>query len=521
MSSSDSSSSSNVLCLPYASDHIDIPIISSTYANMESKNLNAENCTRTSSTLSLHKSPGVPNSHSILVHRDASQNSPRPDRHVSFGLVDLYHFDRLQGFTCVPSQGGSTLGMASEHWNKECVPVNDHQTRRKHQRHSALLRFCLEGKLLLSFQQFRMLESRVKHQRLMTQKNDPEQRLHSSTEFVSGSLKRSRELPENPSDEDLSFLDGLEEYYFLQPLPVKRRRIMLRKAGLIKIDSTEKQECEEIRKSRTECGCTCVGGVCDPRTCECAVNGIPCQVDRASFPCVCMSPRHCANPEGRVEFNPMRVRTHYLHTRLRLESQEKADSALPSGAKRTRFCESDSEEGSSVKTHLSLEDLEEGQVSSSSSTHSSYLVPGCSRRSVEEALKATTPNGGCRDCQDDRYVRLLMRELQSRQAQQEQEHQDRMTCIRDSLEVTGGDFTGEGDVEDDQQEGRRSRPLQDMLSDNLAVDSVTFTNAIPSSLEDEEEGVSLTSDFCILSDFLSLGILSAFYGGLFNRFEQG
>lgn len=148
-------------------------------------------------------------------------------------------------------------------------------------------------------------------------------------------------------------------------------------------------------------------------------------------------------------------------------------------------------------------------------------MPGCSRRSVEEALKATTPNGGCRDCQDDRYVRLLMQELQSRQAQQEQEHQDRMTCIRDSLEVTGGDFTGEGDVEDDQQEGRRSRPLQGMLSDNLAVDSVAFTNVIPSSLEDEEEGVSLTLDFCILSDFLSLDILSAFYGGLFNRFGQG
>ncbi|KAM3181657.1 hypothetical protein ACTXT7_013933 [Hymenolepis weldensis] len=85
-------------------------------------------------------------------------------------------------------------------------------------------------------------------------------------------------------------------------------------------------------------------------------------------------------------------------------------------------------------------------------------------------------------------MRLLMQELQSRQAQQEQEHRDRMTCIRDSLEVTGGDFNSEGDVEDDLQEGRRSRPLQGMLSDNLPVDSVAFTNAIPSSLEDEEEG---------------------------------
>nr|CDS31428.1 cysteine:serine rich nuclear protein 3 [Hymenolepis microstoma] len=477
MSSSDSISSSNALSVSDISDHMNLPIISSTHVNAKPNNVdNAKEYSHISTPLNLNESTGVPNNHSIFVHRSTSKNSPKSDRHVSFGLVDLYHFDRLQGFTCVPSQGGSTLGMASEHWNKECVSVSEHQSRRKHQRHSALLRFCLEGKLLLSFQQFRMLESRVKHQqRLMTLKADSAQSSGISTESVSSNLKRSHEVPENPRDEDLGFLDGLEEYYFLQPLPVKRRRIMLRKAGLTKIDSSEKQECEEIRKSRTECGCTCVGGVCDPYTCECALNGIPCQVDRASFPCVCLSPRNCANPEGRVEFNPMRVRTHYLHTRLRLESEERADNALPSGSKRIRLCESDSE------------DLEEGQISSSSSSTYSYLVAGCSRRSIEEALNATAPNGGCRDCQDDRYVRLLLQELQGQQAQQ-----DRITCIRDSLEVDKGDFTDEGDAEGSQNEGR-SRPLQGMLSDNLAVDSVSFTNAVPSSLEVEEGNHDYTS----------------------------
>lgn len=167
--------------------------------------------------------------HSILNCPASKKDAKSPKKRVSFDRVDLYHFDRMQGFTCVPSQGGSTLGMASEHWVKERVPVIEHQMRRKHQRYSALLRFCLEGKLLLSLQQFRILESRVKQQQEELLKSSGDTGECSS----SSSLKRPLGPDECPSDEDLSFLDNLEEYYFLQPLPVKRRRIMLRKAGKI------------------------------------------------------------------------------------------------------------------------------------------------------------------------------------------------------------------------------------------------------------------------------------------------
>ena len=107
--------------------------------------------------------------------------------------------------------------------------------------------------------------------------------------------------------------------------------------GLSSIDPSEKYECAAIRKSRTECGCTCASGLCDPQSCECALNGIPCQVDRESFPCACLSPGHCSNPEGRVEFNPVRVRTHYLHTRMRIDEEEREETtATPVPVK--RFC---------------------------------------------------------------------------------------------------------------------------------------------------------------------------------------
>lgn len=171
--------------------------------------------------------PVIAPKYSILQVSPSSRTVRKnASKHVSFGHVNLYHFDRLQGFTCVPSQGGSTLGMTSEHWAKEDVPVMEHQRRRKHQRYSTLLRFCLEGKLLLSLQQFRILEARVKQQQ---PQSTSEAGGESST--CMGSLKRLLDEGTDSCDEDLSFLDNLEEYYFLQPLPVKRRRIMLRKSG--------------------------------------------------------------------------------------------------------------------------------------------------------------------------------------------------------------------------------------------------------------------------------------------------
>lgn len=47
----------------------------------------------------------------------------------------------------------------------------------------------------------------------------------------------------------------------------------------------------------------------------------PDQVDRMSFPCGC-SKEGCSNSTGRIEFNPIRVRTHFLHTIMKLELEK-------------------------------------------------------------------------------------------------------------------------------------------------------------------------------------------------------
>jgi hypothetical protein len=74
------------------------------------------------------------------------------------------------------------------------------------------------------------------------------------------------------------------------------------------------------------CGCTC-RGYCDPDTCECSQAGIKCQVDRLKpheFPCGCTRDG-CANVNGRIEFNPARVKTHFIHTIMRLELEKRQE----------------------------------------------------------------------------------------------------------------------------------------------------------------------------------------------------
>jgi hypothetical protein len=60
----------------------------------------------------------------------------RLKKKISFSAVTAYYFPRAQGFTCVPSQGGSTLGMALKHTHVESLTLSEHaaQQRKNHRR---------------------------------------------------------------------------------------------------------------------------------------------------------------------------------------------------------------------------------------------------------------------------------------------------------------------------------------------------------------------------------------------------
>ncbi|KAF4805103.1 hypothetical protein TURU_002200 [Turdus rufiventris] len=80
------------------------------------------------------------------------------------------------------------------------------------------------------------------------------------------------------SDDDLDVGQvEVGDYFYLQPLPTKRRRALLRASGVRRIDAEERQELRALRLSREQCGCLC-RLTCEPRTCACSQAGIQCQV---------------------------------------------------------------------------------------------------------------------------------------------------------------------------------------------------------------------------------------------------
>ncbi len=141
---------------------------------------------------------------------------------------------------------------------------------------------------------------------------------------------------DNDEDEPLP----VDDYYFVQPIATRQRRTLLKQAGLVKIDTTEKHELTLIRRSREICGCSCTRetGGCQALTCDCYLNGIACQVDRLTFPCPCAT-MICQNPLGRLEFNQNRVRNHFFETLTRLEA-EKEQEELGKIKQKIFFCSS-------------------------------------------------------------------------------------------------------------------------------------------------------------------------------------
>ncbi|CAH1248877.1 CSRNP2 [Branchiostoma lanceolatum] len=209
---------------------------------------------------------------------------------IAFDGVTVFYFKRTQGFTSVPSQGGSTLGMSAHHCHVQKFSLKGYEEEQD-RIHQAIIR-------------------RHKHQQQMVK-------------------QMATDSSESQGDESESDPDDPDDYYFLQPVATKKRRLMLRSAGVKRIDSNEKRELRQIRMSREMCGCNCQV-YCDPETCACSIADIKCQVDRLSFPCGCTKDG-CGNLAGRIEFNPVRVRTHFIHTIMRLELEKKQNGLHPTG----------------------------------------------------------------------------------------------------------------------------------------------------------------------------------------------
>ncbi|XP_037542875.1 cysteine/serine-rich nuclear protein 3 [Nematolebias whitei] len=239
-------------------------------------------------------------------------------RRVHFENVTVYYFCRRQGFTSVPSQGGSTLGMSNRHsWVRQYSLGEFAQEQERI--HRDMLRDHLK-------------EEKLNSVKLKLTKNG-------TVESEEADALTAEDISDDDIDPDNTEVD---EYFFLQPLTTKKRRVLLRSSGVKKIDVEEKHELQTIRMSREDCGCDC-RVFCDPETCACSIAGIKCQVDRMSFPCGCTK-EGCSNSAGRVEFNPIRVRTHFLHTIMKLELEKSREQQQTSST--NGYCGNANDSGS-------------------------------------------------------------------------------------------------------------------------------------------------------------------------------
>ncbi|XP_039508559.1 cysteine/serine-rich nuclear protein 2 [Pimephales promelas] len=226
-------------------------------------------------------------------------------KQVRFDAVTVYYFSRRQGFTSVPSQGGSSLGMARHHCAIRHYTLGEF-AREQESSHKHVLRQHLR-------------QEKLNARKLKLTRNG-------TVDCPEAELLTLDDI----SDEDLDVESvEVDDCFFLQPLPTKRRRALLRASGIARIDAREKADLRAIRLSREECGCDC-RFYCDPRHCGCSQAGIKCQVDRMSFPCGCTRDG-CGNTAGRIEFNPLRVRTHYLHTVMKLDLEKRILLGVRSG----------------------------------------------------------------------------------------------------------------------------------------------------------------------------------------------
>ena len=214
-----------------------------------------------------------------------------------------------------------------------------------------------------------------------------------NTEGSTGSSNADSESSES-SEDDLN----VDDYYFLQPVPTRQRRLMLRQAGIKKIDTLEKEECKDIRTSRESCGCDC-RVYCEPETCACSLAGIKCQVDRLSFPCGC-SKEGCGNHSGRIEFNPIRVRTHFIHTLMRLEMDKKQEEENELRAKRLQENGPTQAESSPVCPEL-VTDPDPPRVQTKQESETEDVT-----------MYNSNERGSCCDCQNSDIHEFMMQESQ-------------------------------------------------------------------------------------------------------------
>ena len=306
-----------------------------------------------------------------------------------------------------------------------------------------------------SLTEYTKVQRRLHHEVLLDQHQQgkiilpPDKLLLTKSQSSSGDSSASSENGSEPASSDSDDDFNIDDYYFLQPVTTKQRRVLLRQSGVKKIEPVEKDECKDIRSSREVCGCNCKV-FCNPETCICSLAGIKCQVDRLSFPCGC-SKDGCSNVRGRIEFNPIRVRTHFIHTLMRIDLEKKSEweqrvqgkswrprSIINKTLNKVSSSHVDTDSDGSRPASQVATSLEKTDIVNDSAAASDKLVASdLSDQATQEKVKPdpdhdlvsynSNERGSCRDCQSSEISDIIMRE-----SQYSGPNQDLESCMQNS-----------------------------------------------------------------------------------------
>lgn len=231
----------------------------------------------------------------------------KPKKCVQFNKVDLYHFERCQGYLSIPSSDNDpnsiTLGMFYCHYHFDSFQSQDE---------------FLKFKRKMDLDKVEEYVSSLDSEQLPVSSDSC---LDRAREVI-----KKRVYYEEHVEDDL----GVSPDILCPILTLEQRLDKLYKIGYLKdeIDKEESDDINLVRESRKTCGCTCnkMNMVCGENgdMCSCFANGINCQIDRIKFPCSC-NVKRCKNMFGMRRFNPKTVLDHYKKVLLNKKSPREDD----------------------------------------------------------------------------------------------------------------------------------------------------------------------------------------------------
>lgn len=271
-------------------------------------------------------------------------------RNVRFSNVEVYKFGLKQGVDTVPSMGGVSLGMEEHHHEKNTFCLDEYSIYKDAENRIKQAKWESVSNVFHTLQQMRRKRKRQEEKREKGGNTGKKRKL----------ADKAIESSKSSSESEVELEDEMPTQLFEHGVDDSLRRVILANSG-VSIDEDIVNESMVLAQGRSQCGCNCRGGKCQPNTCKCAQNGIKCQVDykddfdqSSSFPCICKNPISCKNPEGRIEFDSTRIRNHFLQTIMRIKAAEKMGldgNAESSSPKHIIFNDEDEqhEEGKSDK----------------------------------------------------------------------------------------------------------------------------------------------------------------------------